>query len=100
MAANHPSRIKQYVRHPQLTGVALWAGAHLLLNGDSRSVILFAGMGVWALTEIVLISRREGLWRKPESPSWLIEMRGLLIAVVVFAVFIALHPFITGMPVI
>ena len=39
-AANRPSRFGRLVRHPQLTGVLLWAIAHLLANGDSRSLVL------------------------------------------------------------
>jgi hypothetical protein len=33
--------IKRFVRHPQLTGVLLWALAHLFSNGDGRSLVLF-----------------------------------------------------------
>ena len=51
---------KRLIRHPQMTGVLFWSVAHLLVNGDSRSVSLFAGFAVWALLEIVLINRREG----------------------------------------
>ena len=41
-AAAYPSRVKRPVRHPQLTGLSIWALAHLLVNGDSRSLLLFA----------------------------------------------------------
>ncbi len=34
-AARTSSRIKQYVRHPQLTSVIVWSVAHLISNGDS-----------------------------------------------------------------
>jgi uncharacterized membrane protein len=52
--------VKRFVRHPQLTGVIAWSAAHLLANGDSRSVALFGALGVWAVLEIVFINRREG----------------------------------------
>ncbi len=42
VSARLPTNIKRYIRHPQLTAVVLWAVGHLLANGDSRSVILFA----------------------------------------------------------
>lgn len=98
-AAQYPTRIKRIVRHPQLTGVMTWAVAHLLLNGDSRSILLFGWLGVWALLEIILINRREGAWVKPESPTWGREFRGVAITVVVIVVVVFIHPYIAGVPV-
>jgi uncharacterized membrane protein len=97
-APYQPTRVRQYLRHPQLTGVALWSGSHLLSNGDSRSLALFGGLGIWALLEILLINRREGPWERPPVPELSVEVRGMLIAVVVFSVLFYLHPYFTGMP--
>jgi len=36
-------------RHPFLWGVAIWAGTHLILNGDLASIIFFGGFFVLAL---------------------------------------------------
>ncbi len=36
-------------RHPAMWGIALWAGSHLLVNGDAASIVLFGGMLVLAL---------------------------------------------------
>ena len=95
-ASNYPTRIKQFIRHPQLTGVIVWAFAHLMLNGDSRSVLLFGGMGLWAILEIIFINRREGAWVKQPVPGWAREIRGLAISLVVFVVVVMLHPYIAG----
>jgi uncharacterized membrane protein len=95
-AAQYPSRIKNFIRHPQLTGVMVWALAHLLMNGDSRSVLLFGGMGIWATLEIVLINRRDGEWVKKPAPGWGREIKGLVISFVIFAVVVMLHPYMTG----
>lgn len=54
------------IRHPQLTGVKAWALAHLLVNGDLASVILFGGMLGWAVASVVLINKRDGARVKPE----------------------------------
>jgi uncharacterized membrane protein len=98
-ASNYPTRIKNFIRHPQLTGVMVWATAHLLLNGDSRSVLLFGWLDIWALLEIVFISRREGEWVKKPVPGWSREIRGLAISLVVFAVVVMIHPYIAGVPI-
>src|SRR3954452_22232720 len=42
-------RIYTMLRHPMLSGVKLWAAAHLLANGDLGSIILFASFLGWAV---------------------------------------------------
>ena len=98
-ASNYATRIKSYVRHPQLTGVIVWASAHLLLNGDSRALVLFGGLGIWAILEIIFINQREGAWVKPPAPGWAQEFKGLAISIVVMLVVAMLHPYIAGVPI-
>ena len=58
-ASGMKTRITRVIRHPQLTAVKTWAVAHLLVNGDLASVILFGGLLVWAVVEVVLINKAE-----------------------------------------
>ncbi len=58
-ASGMRTRITRVVRHPQLTGFKAWAVAHLLVNGDLASVILFGGLLAWAVIAVVLINRAE-----------------------------------------
>ncbi len=95
-AAHQPTRIKRYIRHPQLTGMVVWSLSHLLSNGDVRSLVLFGGLGLWALIEMPLISRREGAWQRPYGPALLVEIRGILISAVIFFVLVLLHPYFAG----
>ena len=90
------SRLRLLIRHPQLTGVALWGIAHLLLNGENRSIALFGGMTLWALIEIVAISRRQGVWIKGETPSWGAEALNVVIAVITVCVIVYVHPWLSG----
>jgi uncharacterized membrane protein len=41
--------ILRVTRHPFLWGVGVWAGSHLLVNGDLISLILFGSLGVLAI---------------------------------------------------
>ncbi len=52
------------MRHPMLWGVVIWAVAHLLVNGDLASVILFGGLGLWALIQMAVINAA-GPWIRP-----------------------------------
>ena len=96
VASGQPTRIKQYLRHPQLTGLILWAAAHLLMNGDSRSLVLFGGLGLWAILEIVFINRRDGEWVKPEVPALAQDIKILVISVVVYVAVAFAHPWLAG----
>lgn len=95
-ASHAKTNIKRVVRHPQLTAVALWSVAHLASNGDTRSLILFGSLGLWALTEMLLINRRDGEWLKPERAMMKNEAIGATISVIVFLVLLALHPYFAG----
>lgn len=41
-----PQGVTTVTRHPFLWGCGLWAGAHLLVNGDVAGMIVFSGVGV------------------------------------------------------
>ena len=95
-ASQANGNIKRFVRHPQMTGTLLWGVAHLLTNGDTRSVILFGGLSVWALLEIVLCNRRDGAWRKPGPAPIKSDLVPLVIGVVVFAGLLHFHAALFG----
>lgn len=78
------------LKNPQLTGFKVWALAHLLVNGDLASILLFGGLLAWAVAEVILSKRVPGLVDRSEAPisSPLIHL-GLVI--VVFAVVAACH---------
>lgn len=99
-ASSLKTRLKQWVRHPQLTGVVLWGAAHLLLNGDSRSIVLFGGLGLWALASIVTINHREGAWEKPPVPPFSSEIILVTAAAITIAITVFAHPWLSGMPVL
>ncbi|MDP3341512.1 NnrU family protein [Frigidibacter sp.] len=51
------------MRHPMLWGTVIWSVAHLLVNGDVASLVLFGGIGLWALVEMTVINRTP--WQRP-----------------------------------
>ncbi|WP_420467764.1 NnrU family protein [Panacagrimonas sp.] len=99
LSARMPTDIKQLIRHPQLTGVKLWAVAHLLANGEVRSIILFGGLLAWAVAEVIVINRREGARRKPPRVGMLKSLLSAAAGLVVAALLLFAHPWIAGIPV-
>lgn len=55
------------MRHPMLGAVKVWALAHLLVNGDLASVILFGSMLAWAVLDLILINRQVPGWVRPAA---------------------------------
>ncbi len=53
-----PVGIQKVTRHPVMVAVALWAGLHLLANGDAASTILFGGLMALAVGGILHIEMR------------------------------------------
>ncbi len=98
-AAYAPSRIRAFIAHPMLVGMAIWAGGHLLANGDSRSLLLFGGLGLWAVVSIIAIMIRDrDKQERRELRGWGREIFGLLIAGGVYAVLFVTHQWYAGVP--
>lgn len=78
------------LKNPQLTGFKVWAFAHLLVNGDLASILLFAGLLAWAVAEVIFSKRTVSLVDRSTAPisSPLVHL-GLVI--VAFGVVAAIH---------
>jgi len=61
IAAYLNTHIRAWLKHPMLIGVSLWAGVHLLANGDSRSTLIFAPFLLYALVDMALTKPRPKL---------------------------------------
>ncbi len=95
-ASGVPTNIKRLIRHPQLTGVATWSVAHLLANGDTRSLVLFTGVGLWALVQIRVSNRLEGAWDKPAAAPFSAEIKTLVGGLVAYVILLLVHPYLFG----
>ena len=100
IAARRKTNIKRILRHPQLTGLVFWSIGHLLANGDNRSLILFFWLGVWAILEMIMISRREGEWKKPDSVLVKNDVVTVISGSVLFAILLMAHPYLSGIKLI
>lgn len=92
------SPLRAKMRHPMLTGVIVWAIAHLLANGDWASVVLFGGLIVWSVLEMVVINAKEPVYHRFEGGSMGGTVRLLVISVVVYAVIAGIHTWLGYYP--
>ena len=79
-----------------LTGMAVWAGAHLLANGENRSVMLFGGLGVWAIIAMLTISLRDGAWEKPATVPFSRDLMTIVASAAIFALVLYFHETVFG----
>lgn len=78
-------------RHPMLGSVKIWALAHLLVNGDLASIILFGSMLAWAVISVIMINRADGPYVRPQAGTWAREGITLIITLVTFGIFFGVH---------
>ena len=56
--ASELSAVVSITRHPILWAFALWALSHLIANGDLVAIILFGGLGLFAIAGMLILDRR------------------------------------------
>lgn len=84
-------RARSWLRNPMLTGVLVWAGAHLLVNGDVASIVLFGGLAVWSVVNMLVINQRAGVWVRPAPGPASGDLRLAIITLVAYAIVTAIH---------
>ncbi|KRR19946.1 NnrU family protein [Bradyrhizobium retamae] len=95
-------RIYTTLKHPMLTGIKLWAAAHLLANGDLGSIILFGSFLAWAVYDRISLKYRSDAGAPPIPVGGpgndLIAIAVGLVAYLALA--FAFHPVVIGVPVV
>ena len=96
MSAKAQNNVKRVIRHPQLCSILLWGIAHLLSNGESRSLVLFGIFALWAPVMMFVLNRRDGAWQKPNASPIINDLKTGGIALIVYAVLVFGHSYFTG----
>lgn len=90
-ASGAKTRITKVIKNPQLTGFKVWCLAHLLVNGDLSSFVLFGGLLAWAVWEVILLKRAGVVPEPKEDYPMNKEISALVATVVVFAAIAGVH---------
>ncbi len=91
-------RSRAWLRHPMYTATAVWAAAHLLVNGDLASLVMFGVLGLWALVSIPVVSAIEGPWQRPAPGPLSGDIRLVVITVLAFAAITTVHTWLGYWP--
>lgn len=113
-----PARgVLRVTRHPMMWGIALWAAAHILANGDLASLFFFGGLLLTAILGSLHLDRRMAAeqgerWRRFAAVtsyipfvalmrgrlrwSWPELARPALVGLGAFVVLLLLHPYLFG----
>jgi len=116
--AEPPRGIQRVTRHPMLWSFALWAGVHVVGNGDTAAIVFFGTFLVTALAgmpsiDAKLARRDPALWQALSAATSIVPFVAIaqgrnrfvpgeigslvvLIAVVAWAVVLHLHPLLFG----
>jgi len=102
VAAYIPGNIKRELKHPMLTGVKLWALAHLLANGDLGGIILFGSILAWAVYDRISLKRRTDAGAPPiPVGGWPRDVAAVIVGTLVYlGLAFWFHPAVIGVPVL
>ena len=92
-------KIKGMLRHPMLVAIKVWALAHLLVNGDLGSILLFAAFLAWAVYDRIAVKRR-GDMGAPGSGFTFGDAISLVVGSAAYAAMFWLHPWLIGVPIV
>ena len=101
VAAFIPSRIRTKAKHPLLAAIKFWALAHLLVNGDAGSLLLFGSFLAFGVYDRISVKRRPGtvLPAAPTSPINDVLVIGVGVALYALIMFWG-HGALIGVPIV
>ena len=100
VAAYVPSRIRSALKHPMLVAIKIWALAHLLVNWDLGSFLLFGSFLAYAVYDRISVKKRGALGPLGETQGGLGGNIAVLVIGVGLYVFMlkAGHEWLIGVP--
>jgi uncharacterized membrane protein len=102
VAAYIRGRIYTATKHPMLSGVKLWAAAHLVANGDLGGIMLFGSFLGWAVFDRISLKRRVDAGAPPIPIGGPVnDLIAIAVGIVAYlALAFAFHPVVIGVPVV
>jgi len=95
-SANMRNRIRRALRHPMLIGVGLWAGVHLLANGETKATLLFGAFLAYVVIDLASATQRHAV--KNFTPVGRQDAIAVGAGVVLALLVMAFHRYLFGVP--
>ena len=95
IAANVPSFIKKFSKHPMSIGIAIWSAVHLLTNSDTVSVILFSTFMVYSIISVIVSESRK-VQVKEIKPRLLFDIFSIVLGAMFTALAFNFHEYLSG----
>jgi uncharacterized membrane protein len=91
--------LKKWVQNPFSVGVALWSTGHLIANGKTAVVLIYAMLLIISLLDIAAnLARGERPLHEPQLRS---DVIAVVVGLIIYAIFLLLfHPYVLGVPVL
>lgn len=80
--------IKKAVKHPMLTAVKLWAFAHLLVNWDIGSLILFGAFLAFGVVDRIAVKKRGDVGAANARPNVLGDLIALAVGIALYGILV------------
>ncbi|MCZ6895411.1 MAG: NnrU family protein [Gammaproteobacteria bacterium] len=94
-----PGYIKARVKNPMLIAVKTWAFAHLLINGDLASILLFGSFLVFCVVDLIVV-KRTGRSPVVAEPKAVYDVVAVVAGLGIYVLIAAwAHVYIAGVPV-
>lgn len=101
VAAFVPSRIRTALKHPMLAAIKTWALAHLLVNGDLGSLVLFSSFLAFAVYDRISVKRRAATLPAGPPPGVINDVLVVVGGIALFAFMLVWgHGALIGVPIV
>lgn len=90
--------VRTKMRHPMLGSVKVWALAHLLVNGDVASIVLFGGMLAWAVVSVIMINKAVPVWVRPDAGPIRNDLVYAVVSLLLFGIIAYIHSWLGVSP--
>ncbi len=91
-AANMPTHIRQWLKHPMMIGILLWSTLHYFANGEKAAVWLFGSFMVYSVISIISSSLRGQTLVKPgQVVAWKYDLMAVGGGVILYGIVLMGH---------
>ncbi len=98
-ASKGKSHLRKWLQNPFSVGVVLWSTGHLLANGKTAVVLIFATLLAISVLDILNNVMRGN--SPTFDPLWADDLKAVVAGVAIYAVLLlGFHPYVLGVPVV